>query len=635
MKNCPRTPLSLLISTLLLAPSVYAAGESGTVGNTKLGVNAGAGITTGDHNTFIGHDAAPVMDTGNDNTAIGFNAGLALDSASDSTFVGAQAGEATTTAYDNTFIGARAGQANTTSTDNTFIGAEAGIVNTKGNDNTFVGEQAGFRNTEGDYNTFIGEDAGYENTLGKDNTALGRGALKSNVEGKYNTAIGSDAGWDMGSSSSVSRGGGTANRNTAVGNAAGYDIGSGNANTMIGDNAGPNTEYAHFNTFVGFQAGFDNNRTNNTDQANRNTALGAYAGYTNREGEDNVWIGALADSGKWNFKQDEEVAYLRAGGIQWDPQYDTSTISGGDNTISRTTVVGTNASAGENDSVTIGYGARSDQTFSVAIGSTSNATGKQDIAIGATANSKHQEAVTIGYGAVSHGDYIVTLGNENTLSWDPAADGSAQLGSNKECGEDPKTYDFRCVPGYRFKDVVSQSFTAVALEDAALEIDLWADDGVDANDQWSLNIADGGAFSIASYATSRFTDYYQRRTKVDVMTLDNTGNMTLNGGLTLNSDERLKQEIQPIENALEKVQQIEAATYYWKPELQRDSTKQYGLIAQNVEAVIPELVRTGDDDIKSVNYQAMIPVLIKAMQEQQSQIAELTAQIQQLQSSAK
>jgi len=54
---------------------------------------------------------------------------------------------------------------------------------------------------------------------------------------------------------------------------------------------------------------------------------------------------------------------------------------------------------------------------------------------------------------------------------------------------------------------------------------------------------------------------------------------------------------------------------------------QLGVIAQDVEKIVPELVQTGSDGLKSVDYIKMIPLLIEAIKEQQKQIDELKSQI--------
>ena len=66
--------------------------------------------------------------------------------------------------------------------------------------------------------------------------------------------------------------------------------------------------------------------------------------------------------------------------------------------------------------------------------------------------------------------------------------------------------------------------------------------------------------------------------------------------------------------------------------LQLAEGTQYGLIAQEVEIVLPELINelqlTEEQAYKSVNYDALIPILIKAIKEQQEQIDELKNQIE-------
>lgn len=100
-----------------------------------------------------------------------------------------------------------------------------------------------------------------------------------------------------------------------------------------------------------------------------------------------------------------------------------------------------------------------------------------------------------------------------------------------------------------------------------------------------------------------------------------TGNFSATQFTSL-SDKTLKTNIRPIENSVALVQRLQGVRFDWlennKPSL--------GLIAQEVEEVIPELVET-DNGIKSVSYSNMIGVLIEAIKEQQKQIEELKTEI--------
>ena len=86
---------------------------------------------------------------------------------------------------------------------------------------------------------------------------------------------------------------------------------------------------------------------------------------------------------------------------------------------------------------------------------------------------------------------------------------------------------------------------------------------------------------------------------------------------TSTSDERVKTNIRPITNALDITEQLSGVRFNWK-ENQKPSI---GVIAQEVEKVLPELVTQGE--VKSVNYNGIIGVLIEAIKEQQVRIEEL------------
>jgi hypothetical protein len=88
------------------------------------------------------------------------------------------------------------------------------------------------------------------------------------------------------------------------------------------------------------------------------------------------------------------------------------------------------------------------------------------------------------------------------------------------------------------------------------------------------------------------------------------------------SDERLKKNITPIMGALDKVLAMNGVTYNWRKEIPANNGLgdglQYGVIAQELEKIIPELVNTDEEGWKSVEYSHIVPVLIEAMKEQQT-----------------
>jgi len=88
------------------------------------------------------------------------------------------------------------------------------------------------------------------------------------------------------------------------------------------------------------------------------------------------------------------------------------------------------------------------------------------------------------------------------------------------------------------------------------------------------------------------------------------------------SDARLKENIQPITGALDKVMRLRGVTYNWKDRQKMGSQTDYGMIAQEVAAVTPELTATSVDGIMGVKYTNMVGLLVNAVREQQGMIIE-------------
>jgi hypothetical protein len=112
------------------------------------------------------------------------------------------------------------------------------------------------------------------------------------------------------------------------------------------------------------------------------------------------------------------------------------------------------------------------------------------------------------------------------------------------------------------------------------------------------------------------------------------GGAILATGNIVPSDIRYKKDILPITDALKTVMSLSAFTYFLKkeefPEMGFDSKPQYGLLAQNVETVLPEIVYTGQNGYKALDYTRLIPFLIEGMKEQQQAIEKQQQQIDEL-----
>ncbi len=115
--------------------------------------------------------------------------------------------------------------------------------------------------------------------------------------------------------------------------------------------------------------------------------------------------------------------------------------------------------------------------------------------------------------------------------------------------------------------------------------------------------------------------------------LDVAGDIKATGMITP-SDISFKKNILPLENSLQKILALDGFTYNWRADEFTDkgfdNSQQIGFIAQDVEKVLPQLVHTGTDGYKGVDYTKLIPVMVEAIKEQQKQIDELKKIVAQL-----
>ena len=96
----------------------------------------------------------------------------------------------------------------------------------------------------------------------------------------------------------------------------------------------------------------------------------------------------------------------------------------------------------------------------------------------------------------------------------------------------------------------------------------------------------------------------------------------------VSSDERLKTEIKPIENPIEKINSISGNSFVWDEEKQNIyKGKDYGVIAQEIEKVLPELVNTREDGYKAVKYDRIVSLLIEGIKELSDEVNQLKEKI--------
>ena len=150
----------------------------------------------------------------------------------------------------------------------------------------------------------------------------------------------------------------------------------------------------------------------------------------------------------------------------------------------------------------------------------------------------------------------------------------------------------------------------------------------------TLSTAGGGVTNTARAALSAGAGIsYNSSTGVITCTIDSpaevglgnlsnsgnnlSGSFTATGNITAFSDERLKENIETIEGALDKVSQMRGVTYNYKSEL-NDGQRGTGVIAQEMQQVMPEVVQEGE--YLSVAYGNIVGVLIEAVKELKAEL---------------
>lgn len=533
---------------------------------TFFGYQAGKSNTAG-NNQFIGYQAGAQTTTGNANHFSGFQAGYMNTTGYQNHFEGYRAGGSNTTGAFNTFVGLLAGYNNSTGSGNIFIGDNACEGCTTGNQNIVIGQAAGQWNT-GDNNLFLGYSAGYFNS-GTENQFFGYFAGSSNTTGSYNHFSGFQAG--------ISNT--TGLTNFFEGYKAGYSNTTANYNHFAGYKAGYSTTTGIANFFEGYSTGFSN--TTGT----QNYFSGMQAGYANTTASQNHFIGFQAGFNN-TTGQNNHFAGFSAG---------TYNTTGSDNQF---------------DGYTAGY---------------SNTTGSHNYFSGSGAGYKN------------------SVGQNNTYIGYQAGHEAVNAVSNVMIGHQAGYYETGSDKLY-----ISNSFTTSPLIYGEFGNKMARVNGrleINSTDLEALTIKRNGPMSIdfinPAFGTGQLsivamndgtfagTQFVFHGANTNILTLIGTGNAVLAGTLTQSSDIRLKKNISPIENALSKINQLRGVTYNWIDN-SKDNTQQIGFIAQEVEKVFPQLVKTDEKGMKSVAYTNMIPVLLEAIKEQQQQIDELKKMVEHL-----
>ena len=135
-----------------------------------------------------------------------------------------------------------------------------------------------------------------------------------------------------------------------------------------------------------------------------------------------------------------------------------------------------------------------------------------------------------------------------------------------------------------------------------------------------------------SGATTEYNAFtvFDNNTTLKMLIRPNGNLLNANNSYGSLSDVSLKENIVDATPKLDGLMQVKVRNYNLKDDVNK--TKQIGVIAQELETVFPSMIETDGDGIKAVKYSVFVPMLIKAMQEQQALITTLTARITALES---
>ena len=626
------------ISTNTTNQAQYLTYVTGTGSTNGFGVTT-TGLVFNPFNTRLGIGTNTLTTTLNIGGALGFtnnnirigdtNTGCSITSGTHNFFAGSQAGSYNTSASNNNFLGVCAGRANTTGCYNNFFGACTGRANTTGRYNNFFGARAGLANTTGGYNNFFGQDTGRINTTGCFNNFLGSDAGRSNISGSYNNFFGRGAGFYNSSGC----------KNNFIGDNAGRYNTSGRYNNFFGNRAGYYNITGEFNNFLGNNAGFANTT------GSHNNFFGSCAGCTQTDGSRNIALGynvQLPDiTGSDQLVIGSGSDFWISGNSSYNVGLGTTNptekLDVNGSVRFRSSITDNNNATGTSNQVltatSAGAGVSWASLTAASVGAISGVTVTPDTAT----TTPLFPIFTSSTGTSITGVNVDTSG----LTFIPTGSGSLGIGTtsptknldvngdarirggiydvNNTVGAANSVLTANGTGGWSWQPIVSGGGGAIS------GINVTQDDtGV----RYPLLAASANSATTTQYIDDNGLVYNTTTNCLGIGSLTPTSKLDIIGDVKVvgivtasdfnsSSDIKLKTNIKTITNPIEKVLQISGVNFNWK----ESGKATMGVIAQEVEKVLPELV--SDADPKSVNYNGLIGLLIECIKDQQRQIDEL------------
>jgi hypothetical protein len=511
--------------------------------------------------------------------------------------------------------------------------------------NVFVGDSSGYGNTQGFYNTFAGHTAGFANTTGQDNTFIGARSGRSNDEGSWNTFVGSGAGYSNQDATS----------NTFVGAGAGSGTTSGSDNTLMGHNAGGSIVGGSTNTCIG-------SFTGPYGDGSGNVFLGYMAGL-NETGSDKLYIANGPDDGDALVYGDFSTGRVGLGTVEPAARLHVKSVISNFGMLRLE-----NSNTGDNEA-SIGFKPGSDATGADMWVAGVGAWGETgDFVIG-----KEKARVVVderGYVGIGDLDPINRLeARDSAYCWITStavgSPGIAGLGLSNITGgwEIDIRGDKADILGFK---------PITAFDTIVLAIDQEGDVGIGTDTPErklhikgtnprvlieSNSLAPEVNFKHAGDTSTEFWAIYKDGGSDDLRFFQGgdriwirggTGNVGIGGNPNANkfyvngtacgtsswsicSDLDFKQDIREVTGAVDKIMSLRGVSFLWRTEEHQDrnfdTRRHYGVIAQEIEAVLPDVVTEGADGEKAVAYTEIVPVLIEAIKAQQQRIETLEQRI--------
>ncbi|MCK4663467.1 MAG: tail fiber domain-containing protein [Bacteroidales bacterium] len=591
--------------------------------NYCIGHQSGISTSTGNFNTFFGYQAGMSNETGIKNIFIGYLTGLNNISGHANTFVGSECGWKNSTGQYNSFIGYKSGYYNvsgsyntymgymsgyesglTTGDDadnNTMVGYKSGYNNRDGDKNVFLGWYSGYYNNDASYNVFIGTESGYSTTDGANNLFLGYRSGYRSATGEYNTYLGYKSGYNSGYGTTSDP-----DYNTFIGYESGYDCRTGHHNTYIGHSSGYGTSSSgSYNVYMGHFAGYDNTSGHN------NVFIGYNAGQNNTTGYDNVFIGHDAGEANLTGNYSTFIGYLA--GENSNQGYNTfvgyqagqMNVDGGTNAYFG--YAAGQANTGENNTFIggeAGYvsGSGSDNTY-IGQGAGRECTGSNNVFLGYAAGI-----------SVTSSDKLII---ENVLDWN-----ANYYPVNSLIYGDFSTNTLRFNADVGIGQ--SASYKLDVIENNTSYIARFSNSGGEYSE--GLIIKAGHIYaSGAGYDDIIYINCQDGNGSWVGSIYSNNGNLYMNGK---SAQSGKGYDIKETGKGLNIINKLQVVDYDFNS---KSNTYKTGFVGEDAIKIFPEMITYQEEtDEYGVANSVLVPVLTKAIQEQQKIIDELLERIKKL-----